>query len=122
LCEALARHCRDQNFQVAAWKVCNEPDIGEKGGTPHYFRDAADYNQFYTRTVNGLLRGDPDAQVGGPAVASPDRFLIEGLIAHSATHGVPLHFLSWHLYSDSPAAHAGTLAKQRARLAKYPQF
>jgi hypothetical protein len=33
LCEALARHCREQEFRVAAWEVCNEPDIGEMGGT-----------------------------------------------------------------------------------------
>src|SRR5512137_2259254 len=45
LCGALARHCREQGFQVAAWEVCNEPDIGEMGGTPHYFRKAEDYNQ-----------------------------------------------------------------------------
>lgn len=32
------------------------------------------------------------------------------------------HFLSWHLYSDSPAAHAGNIAKQRGRLAKFPQL
>jgi xylan 1,4-beta-xylosidase len=122
LCEALARHCREQEFEVAAWEVCNEPDIGEMGGTPHYFRKAEDYNLFYTRTVAGLLRGDPDAKVGGPAVASPDSFLVEGLIEHCATTGVPLHFLSWHLYSDSPAAHAGNIAKQRARLARFPQL
>jgi hypothetical protein len=122
LCEALARHCREQNFQVAAWEVCNEPDIGESGGTPHFFRSAADYNRFYTRTVAGLLRGDPDAQVGGPAVASADSFLVEGLIGHCATNDVPLHFLSWHHYSDSPAAHAGNIAKQRARLTKFPQL
>ena len=122
LCEALARHCREQRFEVAAWEVCNEPDIGESGGTPHYFRRSEDYNQFYDRTVTGLLRGDPDAQVGGPTVASVDSFLVEGLIAHCATQGVPLHFLSWHLYSDSPAAHAGNIAKQRARLAKFPQL
>ena len=119
---ALSRHCREQGFEVAAWEVCNEPDIGETGGTPHYFRQAADYNQFYTRTVAGLLRGDPEARVGGPAVASADSFLVEGLIDHCATQGVPLHFLSWHLYSDSPGAHAGNIAKQRARLAKFPQL
>lgn len=122
LCEALARHCREQGFQVAAWEVCNEPDIGESGGTPHYFRNAADYNQFYTHTVNALLRGDPEARVGGPAVASADSFLVEGLIAHCATNQVPLHFLSWHLYSDSPEAHAGNIEKQRARLARFPQL
>lgn len=120
LCEALARHCRDGGFGVAAWEVCNEPDIGESGGTPHYFRTADDYNRFYTHTVAGLLRGDPEARVGGPAVASADSFLVEGLIEHCATRNVPLHFLSWHLYSDSPAAHAANIAKQRARLAKFP--
>jgi hypothetical protein len=122
LCEALARHCREAGFSVAAWEVCNEPDIGETGGTPHFFRTAEDYNRFYTRTVAGLRRGDPDAKVGGPAVASADSFLVEGLIAHCATHGVPLDVLSWHLYSDSPAAHAGNIAKQRARLATFPQL
>jgi xylan 1,4-beta-xylosidase len=122
LCEALARHCREAKFNVAAWEVCNEPDIGEMGGTPHYFRNAADYNELYTHTVHGLLRGDPVAQVGGPAVASADSFLVEGLIGHCATNHVPLHFLSWHLYSDSPAAHAANIAKQRARLARFPQL
>ncbi|MBE7499129.1 MAG: hypothetical protein HS113_02230 [Verrucomicrobiales bacterium] len=122
LCEALARHTREAGFNVAAWEVANEPDIGESGGTPHFFRSAADYNRFYTHTVAGVLRGDPAAQVGGPAVASADSFLVEGLIEHCATRGVPLHFLSWHLYSDSPAAHAGNIAKQRGRLAKFPQL
>ncbi len=122
LCEALARHCRDEGFEVAAWEVCNEPDIGELGGTPHYFKKAEDYNQFYTHTVTGLLRGDPDAQVGGPAVANVNSFLVEGLIEHCATTGTPLHILSWHLYSDSPARHAGNIAQQRARLAKFPQL
>jgi len=122
LCEALARHCRELEFDVAAWEVCNEPDIGESGGTPHYFRSAADYNRFYTRTVTGLLRGDSDARVGGPAVASADSFLVEGLIEHCATQGVPLHFLSWHLYSNSPGAHAENIGRQRARLAKFPQL
>lgn len=122
LCEALARHCREANFEVAAWEVCNEPDIGESGGTPHYFRNAADYNTLYDHTVAGLRRGDPDAKVGGPTVANGNSMLVEGLIEHCATSGTPLDFLSWHLYSDSPEAHAGYIAKQRARLAKYPQL
>jgi len=44
LVEALAEHCREQRFEVAAWEVCNEPDIGESGGTPHLFRSTEDYN------------------------------------------------------------------------------
>jgi hypothetical protein len=42
-------------------------------------------------------------------VASAESFLVEGLIEHCATHNVPLHFLSWHLYSDSPARMRTTL-------------
>lgn len=122
LCEALARHCREAGFQVAVWEVCNEPDIGEMGGTPHFFKSPDDYNTFYTHTVTALLRGDPDAQVGGPTVANANSPLVEGLIEHCATRGVPLHVLSWHLYSDSPAAHADNIARQRARLAKFPQL
>lgn len=122
LCEELARHCRKAGFDVAAWEVCNEPDIGEWGGTPHYFRNTEDYNRFYEHTVNGLRRGDPEAVVGGPATASADSFLVEGLIAHCAKNAVPLDFLSWHLYSDSPAAHAGNIARQRERLARFPQL
>ena len=122
LCEALAKHCLEEKFEIAAWEVCNEPDIGESGGTPHYFKSVADYATFYTHTVAGLLRGDPDAQVGGPGTASPNSPLIEGLIEHCATRHVPLHLLSWHLYSDSAEAHAGNIPKQRARLARFPQL
>jgi hypothetical protein len=122
LCEALVRHCREAGFNIAAWEVCNEPDIGESGGTPQFFKTTADYNTFYTHTVTGLLRGDAQAKVGGPAVANANSFLVEGLIEHCATQGVPLHFLSWHLYSDSPEAHAGNIARQRARLARFPQL
>lgn len=122
LCEALARHCRESSFSVAAWEVGNEPDIGEMGGTPQFFRKGDDYNEFYTHTIKALLRGDPEAQVGGPAVASADSFLVEGLIGYCATNNVPLHFLSWHLYSDSPEAHAGNITKQRERLARFPHL
>jgi len=122
LCEALARHCRDAGFDVAAWEVCNEPDIGESGGTPHFFRTSDDYNRFYTHTVRGLLRGDPQAQVGGPAVASANSFLVEGLIRHCAAEKVPLHFVSWHLYSDSPETHAGNIAKVRSLLEQHPSL
>ena len=122
LCEALAKHCREEKFDVAAWEVCNEPDIGEGGGTPHYFKNAGDYATFYTHTVAGLLRGDPEAQVGGPGTANPNSPLIEALIEHCATKQVPLHILSWHLYSDSAEAHAANIRKQRARLAKFPQL
>jgi hypothetical protein len=122
LCEALSRHCYEQAYEVAAWEVCNEPDIGESGGTPQFFKTAKDYNTFYDHTVAGIRRGDPKAVVGGPAVANADSFLVEGLIEHCAKTGVPFEFLSWHLYSDSAEQHAANIDKQRQRLAKFPQL
>ena len=122
LCEALARHCRDKEYQVAAWEVCNEPDIGESGGTPQYFTKPEDYNTFYDHTVKGVRRGDPEAVVGGPAVADADSMLVEGLIKHCAETKVPFDFLSWHLYSDSAEHHASNIEKQRRRLAKFPEL
>jgi hypothetical protein len=121
LCEAMARHCREQQFRVAGWEVGNEPDLGETGGTPYLFRPA-DYVTYYERTVAGLLRGDPEARVGGPAVASARSPIVDALIEHCAKQHVPLHFVSWHLYSDSPAAHADNVARVRAKLAKYPEL
>ncbi len=122
VCEAIAKHCREKNYRVAAWEVCNEPDIGEGGGTPQYFTKAEDYNTFYDHTVAGLRRGDPDAFVGGPAVANANSILVEGLIKHCAETKARFDFLSWHLYSDSAESHASNIGKQRERLAKYPEL
>jgi hypothetical protein len=121
LCEALARHCREEKFQVAVWEVANEPDIGEMGGTPYLFK-APDYLTYYRHTVAGLLRGDPQVQVGGPTVANSQSELVDALLEYCATQNVPLHVLSWHLYSDSADAHAGSVARMRKKLARFPQL
>ena len=57
LCEALARHCREEGFDVAAWEVCNEPDIGEMGGTPHYFRKRGGLQPILHAHGNGSAAG-----------------------------------------------------------------
>jgi hypothetical protein len=121
LCETLARHCRDERFDVAVWEIANEPDIGEMGGTPYLFK-AKDYLTYYDHTVAGLLRGDAQAQVGGPTVASAQSDLVDALLEHCAAGKAPLNVLSWHLYSDSPAAHAGSVTRMREKLARFPQL
>ncbi len=120
-CEALARHCREEKFDVAVWEVANEPDIGKSGGTPYLFK-AQDYVTYYTHTVARLLRGDGQAKVGGPTVASTHSDLVDALIEHCARRNVPLDFLSWHLYSDSPGANADNVKRMRAKLARFPQL
>ena len=121
LCEVLARHCREEKFDVAVWEVANEPDIGESGGTPYLFK-TQDYVTYYTHTVAGLLRGNAQAKVGGPTVASAHSGLVDALIEHCAQRNVPLDVLSWHLYSDSPAAHVENVKRMREKLARFPQL
>jgi xylan 1,4-beta-xylosidase len=121
LIEAIVRHCLEERFEVAAWEVSNEPDIGESGGTPYMFQPK-DYVTYYDHTVQAILRVDPKATVGGPAVAYADSPIVTALIEHCATKPLPLHFLSWHLYSDSVEAHVGNITKQRTKLAKFPQL
>lgn len=122
LIEALVRHCQEQKFDVALWEIGNEPDIGESGGTPYRFKVDKDYTTYYTRTVAAIRRVDPRAQVGGPAVANARSSLVAALIEHCATQRVPLDFISWHLYSNSPVDHAANIARQREKLARFPEL
>ncbi len=64
------------------------------------------YRIYPDHGVYDFSKLDPEAFVGGPAVAGADSLLVEGLIKHCAETGAPLDFLSWHLYSDSPEQHA----------------
>ena len=121
LITALVRHYKDRGTKIRYWEVMNEPDIGETGGCPYLFT-AANYPPFYERTAAAILRTDPDARVGGPAVANPQSPILTALLDHCAAHKVPLHFISWHIYSSNPAAVRHTIERKRAQLAKYPSL
>ena len=69
LIEALVRHYRERNAGIRYWEVANEPDIGEDGGCPYRFQPES-YVRDYRHSVAAILKADPDARVGGPAVAS----------------------------------------------------
>ena len=65
----LVRHYKDRGAGIRYWEVGNEPDIGEDGGCPYRFTPE-NYLPYYQHTVAAILRADPDAKVGGPAVAN----------------------------------------------------
>jgi len=121
LVEALVRHCKERGPRVRYWEVMNEPDIGEMGGCPYLFR-AENYPPFYERTAAAILRADPEARVGGPALANADSPILPALLDYCSQRKVPLHFVSWHIYSSNPAAVRGTIERVKARLGKYPEF
>ena len=58
---------------------------------------------YYRHTAAAILRADPRARVGGPAPASVRSPILPALLAACEKETLPLHFVSWHIYSSSPA-------------------
>lgn len=118
---SLVRHYRERGLTGLYWEVGNEPDIGERGGCPYRFK-AADYPRYYQHTVAAVLRADPEARVGGPALANWKSPILPTLIAFCAEKKVPLHFVSWHIYNSNPLSIQATINGVKALLAPYPSL
>lgn len=114
----LVKHYRDRNPGISYWEVGNEPDIGEDGGCPYRFKPES-YVRYYQHTARAILRADPQAHVGGPALANSHSPLLPALMAACQTNGVPLHFVSWHIYSSSPSSVRGTVDYVNGLLKNY---
>ena len=69
LVSSLVKHYRDRDAGIRYWEVANEPDIGESGGCPYRFQPES-YVRYYRQTAAAILRADPEAKVGGPALAN----------------------------------------------------
>lgn len=117
----LVKHCNDEKFGIEYWEVGNEGDIGEPGGCPYKFTPK-NYVAYYEHTVKAILRADPHAKVGGPALANYRSPIGDALIEAAGTGAVPLTFLSWHLYTNDPRQLWGTIAYMKAKLARYPRL
>lgn len=105
---------------VTHWEIGNETDIGEDGGSPYLIPDPADYAAFYRMTVAPILDAFPEAKVGGPAACWIDNEPLPGFVAICREQGIPLNFISWHLYSDDPERHALGVGRARELVAGYP--
>jgi hypothetical protein len=121
LIEALVRHYRDRGAGIRYWEVGNEPDIGESGGCPYRFQPDA-YTRYYAHTVAAVRRADPQARVGGPAVASVGSPILPALLEFCAAGKAPLDFVSWHIYSSNPKAIRGTIETAKGLLARHPDL
>jgi xylan 1,4-beta-xylosidase len=63
------------------------------------------YNELYSYTVKGLLAGDANLKVGGPAASaasSPGQ--IKSLVSYAKTNSLKLSFVSYHSYSNDNGA------------------
>ena len=76
------------------FEVWNEPSWMYSLGTGGYF-------ELYRNTVAGLLQGDPEVRVGGPAGSSGESSsLIRSLITGAFNTGTKLDFITYHRYGD----------------------
>ena len=115
----LVKHYLEKGAGIRYWEISNEPDIGEGGGCPYRFQPDS-YTRYYQHTVAAILRADPEARVGGPALASARSPILPALLDFCETKPVPLHFVSWHIYSSSPAAIRETIEYVKNLLSKHP--
>jgi hypothetical protein len=147
--ELLARaskHCVERGKPVTYWEVWNETNAGwlkpgpndtggeqfvalwkeatgkqPTDGDKDVIRRLEAYCKLYRATARGVLRGNPKAKIGGPALASGPfdqgesgpgvhgRTFAKGLMLYCEREKLPLDFLSWHEYfqpSDVIAAQA----------------
>jgi hypothetical protein len=87
----------DKGFRntIRYWEIWNEPDskLSWNGSPQQYYT-------LYEKTARAISYADPEALVGGPALARPldGGAYREGLIDFIRLHHLPLDFFSWHFY------------------------
>jgi hypothetical protein len=119
LVKNLVKHYRDRKAGIQYCENANDRDIWEEGGLPVRFKPDS-YVHYYQHTARAILRGDPAARVGGPALASARSAILPALLNFCQTNRVPLHFVSWHIYSSDPQAIRGTVEYVQTLLKEHP--
>ncbi len=117
----LASHYKQKGYTCLYWEVGNEGDIGESGGSPYRFTPE-NYLRYYRHSVAAILRADPTAHVGGPALAYWKSPILPALLAFCEKEKVPLSFVSWHIYDSDPKAIQETIEGVKALLAQHPSL
>ncbi len=118
---AFARHYRERGIRIGYHEVYNEPDLIDPHGGPVFFSGPRDaYFEMYQRGAPAIKEADPDAVVGGPALAfiNEDSWTVP-FLEHVTTHDLPLDFFSFHHYGEGIEA---KLAIVRTGLDRDPRF
>ncbi len=117
----MVQHYRERNGSGWYWEVANEPNHEYGGGTPYSFTPET-YNVFYRHTAGAVLRADPTARVGGPALAGWNSPILPSLLEFCSRNKLPLHFVSWHGYENDPQWFRRSIESVKAILKKYPDL
>ncbi len=111
----------DKGAGIEYWEVGNEVDIGEDGGTPYRFKPES-YARYYKHTSAAILRADPGAKVGGPALAWYKSPILPELLRVCSKDKLPLHFVSFHHYNNSPLVIREQIEYVKSLVAGYPDL
>ncbi|MBP6965760.1 MAG: cellulase family glycosylhydrolase [Armatimonadetes bacterium] len=96
VCRTLAKHFASSGHTVAYHEIYNEPDNRD-----FFSGTVQDYIAMYETAVRAIRAADPDAVVGGPALAFTDAW-IEPFLGHVTKNHLPLDFFSFHYYPGVP--------------------
>jgi hypothetical protein len=157
LCYRAARRCIERGHRVPYWEVWNEVNSGwlkpgpqDTGGQPFkdlykqaLGREETDaetirrfeaYCKLYRATARGILKADPQARIGGPALASGPfetqqyghcvhgKGFARGLMIWCQQEKLPLDFVSWHEYFQPADVIRGQAEGFREYLAGFPEL
>lgn len=113
-----AAHFRDNNIRIGYHEIYNEPDL-----TDVFFQEPfSNYLKLYRAGSVGMKEGDPDAMIGGPALASPEFTTnVMDFLEMVDKENLPLDFFSFHEYWES-APFWGKLANVRRVMEWYDRF
>ncbi len=157
LCYRAAKRCVERGHRVPFWEVWNEVNSGwlkpgpqDTGSQP--FKDMYNralgseetdvetvrrfeaYCKLYRATARGVLRADPKAAIGGPALASGPfetqqyghcvhgKGFARGLMIWCQQEKLPLDFVSWHEYFQPADVIRGQAEAFREYLADFPEL
>lgn len=85
------------HYGIRYWEIWNEPDLGKLfwSGT------SAQYVELYTKLARAIKEADPEALVGGPAIAKPNDHTEyrDGFMRALRANHAPFDFYSWHWYA-----------------------
>ena len=121
LISAMVTHYKERGSGIIYWEIANEPDIGENGGCPYRFTPEG-YVRYYRHTAAAIRRADPDAKIGGPALANPESPILPALLAAVQSDHIPLDFISWHIYNSDPLAIRATIDRKKELLKQFPDL
>ncbi len=103
VCGNIVRHYNrgwadGHEWHIRYWEVWNEPNIA-----PCWSGTMQQYCELYRHVAAAVKAADPEAMVGGPALAgTPDSAPGRQFLQYVRDHELPLDFVSWHSYAATP--------------------